>query len=86
MLDWEGNLIDYKYQHNFLLSDIEEDSTIAVTSKICSMEMRAVATLIDAAHQDDGRPRPFFAPSPCELDQVSTVLASISPTLENNLL
>ena len=86
MLDWEGNLIDYKYQHNFLLSDIEEDSTIAVTSKICSMEIRAVETLIDAFHQYDMIPGKCFTPSPRKVDQVSTVLASISPTLDDTLI
>ena len=86
MLYWEGNLIGKKYSQNFRTSEIEEYATIFVSSKICSMEMRAVATLIDAAHQDDGRPRSVFAPSPREVDQVSTVLTSILPTLENNLL
>ena len=78
MLYWEGNLIDKKDHHNFLLSETEEDATIAVTSKICSMEMRAVETLIDAAHKDVGIPRPVFTPSPRDVDQMSTVLASIS--------
>ena len=60
MLDWEGNLTNKKDVQHFLLSDIEEYATIAATIKICSMEMRAVETLIDAAHQDDGIPRPVF--------------------------
>ena len=42
MLSWEGNLINKKDRQNFLLSDIEEDATIAVASKIFSMEMQAV--------------------------------------------
>ena len=50
------------------------------------MEMLVVETLINAAHQDDGRPRPVFTPSPCKVDQVSIVLASISPNLEDALL
>ena len=50
------------------------------------MEMRAVETLIDASHQDDGIPRPVFTPSPREVDQVSPVLDSISPTLDDALL
>ena len=86
MLDWEGNLIDKKDRQHFLLSEIEKDVTIAGTSKFCSMEMRSVETLIDAAHQDYGRPRPVFAPSPREVYQVSTVLASISPTLDDALI
>ena len=48
--------------------------------------MRAVETLINAAHQDDWIPRPVFTPSPLEVDQVSTVLASISPTLDHALI
>ena len=86
MLDWEVNLVDKKYRQHFLLSKIEEEANIAVTSKFCSMEMQAVKTLVDAAHQDDGRPGPVFTPSPREVDRVSTVLASISPTLEDALL
>ena len=86
MLNWEGNIIDKKYIHHFLLSAIEEDATISITSKFCSMEMQAVKTLVDAAHQDDGRPGPVFTPSPRKVDRVSTVLASISPTLEDALL
>ena len=86
MLNWEGNIIDKKYIHHFLLSAIEEDATISITSKFCSMEMQAVETLIYATHQDDRRPRPFFTPSPRKVEYVSTVLASISPTLDNALL
>ena len=48
--------------------------------------MHAVETLIDAARQDDGIPRPFFTPSPRKVDQMSTVLDSISPTLGDTLL
>ena len=50
------------------------------------MEIQAVETLINADHQDDGLPRPVFTPFPREVDQVSTVLASISRTLDNALL
>ena len=85
MLDWEVNFIDNKDPHHFLLSDIEEDATLAVTS-ILSMEIRSVETLIDAAHQDDGRTIPVFTPSSCEVDQFSAVLDIISPTLEDTLL
>ena len=56
MTFWEGNLINKKDRQNFLLSDIEEDATISVTTKICSIDMRVVETLIDAAHQDYGIP------------------------------
>ena len=45
-----------------------------------------VETLINAAHKNGGRPRLIFTHSPRELDQVSTVLASISPNLDNALL
>ena len=48
--------------------------------------MRAVETLIYADNKDDGIPRPVFTPSPRKVDQVSTVLSSISPTLNNDLL
>ena len=72
-------------QH-FLLSEIEEDATIAITSKICSMEMRAVENLIYAAHQDDGRPTQVSTPPPRKVDQVSILLAIISPTLDDALL
>ena len=64
MIDWEGNLIDKKDRQYFLLSDIEEYATIAVTTKIFSIYMRAVETLIDAAHQYDERPMPVFTPTP----------------------
>ena len=86
MLNWEVNLIDKKNCLHFLLSDIEKDAIISVTSKICNMEMRAVETLIDESHQYDGRPRPIFIPYPREVDQVSIVLASISLTLDDALL
>ena len=66
MLDWEGNLIEKKDRQNFPLSEIDEDATIAVTSKNFSVEMRAVETLIDAAHQDDGIPRIIFHTFPTQ--------------------
>ena len=86
MLDSEGNLVVKKDLQNFLLSDIEEDATISVTRKIFSMEIQSVETFIDAENQDDGRPIPVSTPYPRKLDQVSTVLASISPTLDDALL
>ena len=82
MLDWEGNPINKKDRPHFLLSEIEEDATIAVTSKIFIMEMWTVETFIDADHQDDGRTRPVFKLSTRKADQVYTVLTSISPTLD----
>ena len=86
MLDWERNLTGKKERRKFLLSEIEEYVTIAVTSKICSINMREVKNLIDADNQDDRIPRPFFTSSPLEVDKVSKVLASISPTLDDALL
>ena len=86
MIDCEGKLIDNKDHQQLLLSEIEEYATIAVTTKICSRAMRAVENLIDAAHQDNGRPSPVLTTYPREVDQVSTVLASISPTLDYALL
>ena len=68
MLDSEGNLTDKEDRQNFLLSEIDEDATIPVTRKIFSMEMRAVRTLIDAAHQYNGIPRPVLTPSTREVD------------------
>ena len=48
--------------------------------------MRAVENLINAAHQYYGRHRPVLTPSPREVDQVSTLLASISPNLDDALI
>ena len=86
MLDYGGSLIGKKNCQHFLLSEIEEDATIAVTSKMCIMEMQAVETLIYADHQYYGRPRPVFTPSPSEVDQVSTLLNSISQNLDYALI
>ena len=65
---------------------MEEDANIAVTSKFFSMEIRTVETLIDGAHQNDGIPRPVFTLSPRKVDQVSTLLTSFSPTLDESLI
>ena len=86
MLDWEGNLISKKDRQHFLLSEIEEDATIAVTITSFSMEMRSVENLIYAAHQDDGRPTQVSTPPPRKVDQVFILLAIISPTLDDALL
>ena len=48
--------------------------------------MQTVETLIDASNQYDGRPRIFFTPFPRKVDQVSSVMASISVTLDNSLI
>ena len=82
MLYWEGNLIGKKDRHQLLQSDIEGD----VNSKFCSMEMRAIETLIDASNKDYGRPSSVFTPSPRKVDQVSISLAIISWTLYDPLL
>ena len=71
MLEWEVNFIVKKDRQHFLLSEMEEDANISVTSEICSMEMREVETLINAAHQDDGRLRQVLPYSPREVEQVT---------------
>ena len=50
------------------------------------MEIRTVEKFIDASHQDDGKPRTVFTTSLREVDQVSRVLASITPTLDDPLI
>ena len=84
MLEWEVNPINKKDRRKFLY--IEEDATIAVISKKFIMEKQTVETLINATHQDNGRPRPVLITSPREVYQVYTLLTIILPTLDNALL
>ena len=50
------------------------------------MYMRVVETLIDAAHQHYGRPMLVFTLYPRKVDQVYTLMASISATLDDAVL
>jgi hypothetical protein len=87
MLDWEGNIIDKKDRQQLLLSDIQEDTFMAASIQIGSIETKAIDTVMESTVEDDiERPHPCYQHVPQEADQVSSILASISPILNDQTL
>jgi hypothetical protein len=42
MLDWKGKLIEEKHRKRIILSDIEDDTAMAASVKIGSVETRLI--------------------------------------------
>jgi hypothetical protein len=83
MLDWEGNMVQRKNRVQILLSDIPEDAAVIASVEISSAEARTIDTVIEGnvASHDENAAHPCWQPIPRAADEVSSILASVSPNL-----
>ena len=87
MLDWEGNMIQRKDRVQILLSDIPEDVATAASMQVSSAEARAIDNVLDKnGITHDEKIHPIWIPIPRAADEISSILASISPTLDDQVL
>ena len=86
MLDWDGNISDKRERKRLLLSEIEEDANVACTTTISSIEAKVVDELHGYDPLDDEHVFPAYASSIDAVYEASSVLSSISPTLDDTIL
>ncbi len=87
MLDCEGNMIQRKDRVRILLSDIQEDVAMAASVQVSSAEAKAIDTCLEtsgAAYDEEAHP--CWEPIPRAADEISSVLAGVSPTLDDQIL
>jgi hypothetical protein len=88
MLDWEGNMVQKKNRVQILLSDIPEDPAVTASVEISSAEARTIDTVIEGnvASHDENAAHPCWQPISRAADEVSSILASVSPILDDQVL
>ena len=60
MLDWEGHMIQKTDRQQILLSDIAEDTDLAASVQVGSIELRAIDIALDTSFEDDDLPEPNY--------------------------
>ncbi len=84
MLDWEGNMVTKKDRVQVLLADIAEDTAVAASVQISSVENSLIDSVLQRSHiASEEKVQPCWQPIPHAIDQVSSVLAAVSPTLND---
>jgi hypothetical protein len=89
MLDSEGNMVQRKNRVQILLSDIPEDAAVTASVEISSAEARTIDNVIggtNVASHDENAAHPCWQPIPRAADEVSSILASVSPRLDDQVL
>jgi hypothetical protein len=86
MIDWKGNMIEKSYRQQLILSEIDEDTAMASSVQIGSIEVKAIDLVMETVEEDSEKPHPCYQHVPCAADQVSSVLASVSTLLDDQIL
>jgi hypothetical protein len=89
ILDWEGNVIKAKDRQHVLpvLLYIVEDTAMAASVQIGSIKVAAINRVMGTTTNDDyDKPHPSYNHIPHAADQVSSILAGISPLLDDQTL
>jgi hypothetical protein len=84
MLDWQGEMVEKKYRKRILLSEIKEDEAMSVSMTICSIESRLIDRILE--YDSEEQVSPCYELVPRAADQVSSVLASVDPLLNDQTL
>jgi hypothetical protein len=85
MLDWEGNMIEKKHRTQILLSDIVEDSKMAASVQISSIESRAIDRALES-DADEEMVKPCFDTVPSDADEIYSLLGAVSPIYDDMAL
>jgi hypothetical protein len=87
MLDWEGNMIQRKDRTQILLETIPEDIAMAASVYVSSAETKAINIVFEQCNDaSEEEVHPCWKPIPKAANQVASVLAGISPTLDDQEL
>jgi hypothetical protein len=87
MLDWEGNMTRQKDRVQILLSDVQDNVAMAASVQISSTEAKVVGTVLerhDVTHDEETHPCWKYVPK--EANEISSVLAVVSPALDDEIL
>ena len=87
MLDWEGSMIGKKDRVQVLLSDVAEDTAAAASVQISSVENCAIDSVLQRSNSaSEEKVQPCWKHIPRAIDEVSSVLAAVSPILNDETL
>ena len=88
MLNWEGNMVQRRDRVQILLSDIPGDAAMTESVQVSSAEARTIDTVLEGnvASHDENAAHPCWQPIPRAADEVSSILASVSPILDDQVL
>ena len=86
MLDWEGNMVTKKDRVQVMLTDIQEDVALAASVQVSSVETIAIDNVFENHAQTNEETHPRWKQIPRAADQVSSVLTSVSPILNDEAL
>jgi hypothetical protein len=87
MLDWEGNIITKKDRVQVLLSEIPEDTAVAASVQISSVENCAIDSVLQRSDRaSEEKVQPCWQHIPRAADEVSSVLAAVSPIFTDETL
>ena len=80
MLDWEGNIVEKQHRTQILLSEVNEDMAMAASVQISSVESAMIDRVINtSAVSEEETLKPEFGSIPKAADEVSSMLADVSP-------
>ena len=85
MLDWDGNIVSKEHRHQILLADIDQNEHMVSSATISAVETRLIDKVLESAgtHRI---PQTVYPAIPRHADEVSSVLASIDPLLNDQTL
>jgi hypothetical protein len=87
MIDWEGNMVTKKDRVQVLLSEVAKDTALAASVKISSVENCAIDKVLQRSQSaSEEEVRPCWQHIPHEADEVSSILAAVSPILNDETL
>ena len=85
--DWQGNIIDKRHRQQYIISEIEENTAMTASMQVSSAEYKAIDNIFEDEDDQDGPVHPEWLPIPSKANQISSVLTSVSPLLDDmNLL
>ena len=87
MVDWEGNMREKRDRVRIMLNELEEDPLMAATVHVSSAETQAVDSIFERSKpMDTEEVKPVYQRVPRTADQIGSVLAEVSPILNDECL
>jgi hypothetical protein len=86
MIDWEGNLIEKIHRKRIILSDIADDTAMAASVKIGSVDTRLIDEQFERDFDYFDKPKHPYLQVPRVADKVVSVLGTIDPILNDETL
>jgi hypothetical protein len=83
MLDWEGNMVERKHRTKILLSEVEDNEAMAASVQVSSIESRAIDRALETSDDEREILKPCFHITPRAADEISSVLGTVSPLLDD---